>query len=63
MKLAYEQSYSLVSHLVDQHGWHGVAKLLQALAGGMSIQAAFDASLYGQGWQFFYADWRAGLAP
>lgn len=38
--LAYSQSYSLVNHLVQKHGWNVIKELLASSARGESINAA-----------------------
>ncbi len=63
--LAYEQSHSLVAHLVDRYGWHTLRELLERLAAGGEWQAAVDAAWrdYGMKWPALLAEWRAGVKP
>lgn len=61
--LAYRQSYSLVSFLVEEYGWHHLRSLLFALTEGAAIADAFGQaySLYGLSYLDFENRWRRRL--
>lgn len=60
---AYEQSYSLVSFMVDRYGWHNMAELLQRLGKQQEWSLAV-ADVYGEfglDWPAIQDEWQAGL--
>jgi len=61
VKLAYQQSQSLVSYLLEEYGWYRLRDYLDALAAGESFADAFVAAygVYGLTYQMFEADWRS----
>jgi len=63
VRLAYEQSYSLVHFLVDQFGWHKMAELLERLGKRQAWQTAIAAVYhdYGLDWPAILKEWQASL--
>jgi len=61
--VAYEQSYSFVSYLVEQFGWHTVRDLLLAYAEDMTTVRAFSSvfSDFGLSYEILQREWRAGI--
>jgi tetratricopeptide (TPR) repeat protein len=59
--IAYDQSHSLVSHLVTAYGWHKVNDLLRALGTGLKTEAAFAKAFedYSLTYPAIIAEWRA----
>jgi tetratricopeptide (TPR) repeat protein len=67
--LAYQQSYSLVSYLVTNYGWHRVTRILTGLGDGMSLEVALAEALkeYSLSYAALLQEWREsierGMAP
>ena len=63
VRLAYEQSYSLVYFLVDRFGWHKMAELLERLGKRQAWQAAIAAVYhdYGLDWPAILKEWQTSL--
>jgi flagellin len=59
-RLAYAESISAVHHLVEQHGDAAVRELVAALAGGATLDAAFEAATGGD-FRAFEDDWLASI--
>ena len=62
--LAYEQSHSLVSFMVDHYGWHKMSQLLESIGKGLSWQdsVAIVYQDYGLDWPAILGEWQAGLS-
>lgn len=62
--LAYQQSWSLVNHLVTSYGWHRLAAILNALGEGLSPERAIARALedYGLTFEGLLGEWRETLA-
>lgn len=62
---AYQQSYSLVSYLVDTYGWHRVNAILTGLGKGMNIASAIASALqdYSLGYDGLIKEWSAAMKP
>jgi hypothetical protein len=43
--LAYEQSKSFVSHVIQEHGWDAIQEILGRMRDGLDVSAAFDRTL------------------
>ena len=63
VRLAYEQSHSLVHFMVDRFGWHKMTELLKRLARRQAWQTAITAVYhdYGLDWPAIRAEWQASL--
>lgn len=63
VKLAYEQSYSLVSFFIGQYGWHKMADVLAEIAAGRPAPEAIGRALadYAVDYDTFLTQWRARL--
>lgn len=63
VRLAYEQSYSLVSFLIDRFGWHKMTELLERLGKRQTLQIAIAAVYhdYGLDWPAILKEWQASL--
>lgn len=63
VRLAYEQSYSLVSFLIDRFGWHKMTELLERLGKRQALQTAIAAVYhdYGLDWPAILKEWQASL--
>jgi tetratricopeptide (TPR) repeat protein len=61
--LAYEQSYSLVSFMVDRYGWHKMSELLESFGRSHSWQEAIDVVYhdFGLKWTDIDREWRESL--
>ncbi len=61
--LAYEQSYSFVSYLIDRFGWYQMAELLPLFKSGSGTRDAIDLVYgdYGVGFVSLERDWRRQL--
>jgi len=64
VRLAYEQSYSLVNFMVDQFGWHKMTELLQRLGKRQGWQTAIAEVYhdYGLDWPAIQTEWQASLS-
>jgi tetratricopeptide (TPR) repeat protein len=62
-RLAYEQSYSLVSFMVDRFGWHKMTELLERLGRRQAWQSAIADVYqdYGLDWPAILTEWQANL--
>lgn len=62
--LAYEQSFSLVSFMVDRYGWHKIPELLEAIGKGKPWQEAIAEVYQGYGldWPGIQREWQASLS-
>lgn len=60
--VAYQQSWSLVNHLVNAYGWHRVSAILLALGEGTTIEEAIVRVLgdYGVNYGGLVREWREG---
>jgi len=58
---AYQQSYSLVNHLVETYGWHRVREILGHLGKGMNIGSAIATTLrdYGITYDGLISEWQS----
>jgi tetratricopeptide (TPR) repeat protein len=61
--LAYEQSYSLASFMVDSYGWHNMIELLESLGKrtAWSVAVAEVYREYGLDWSAIQNEWQAGM--
>jgi len=57
--VAYWESYSAVSYLIDRHGLYRVKEFLQSLSGGSDLEQAFKGS-FGQTYSEFVSTWGKG---
>ncbi len=64
VRLAYEQSYSLVHFMVDQFGWHKMTELLEKLGKRQDWQTAIADVYqdYGLDWPAIQSEWQANLS-
>lgn len=64
VELAYQQSYSLVRHMVTLYGWHTMKELLANLGEGRSFDAAAERAYREVGRSFgeIFAEWRDRLS-
>jgi len=64
VRLAYEQSYSLVLFMVDQFGWHKMTELLERLGKRQAWQRAIAEVYhdYGLDWPAIRSQWQASLS-
>jgi tetratricopeptide (TPR) repeat protein len=62
--LAYEQSYSLVSFMVDRYGWHKITDLLKSIGKREHWQDAITDVYqdYGLDWPAIRREWQASLS-
>jgi tetratricopeptide (TPR) repeat protein len=62
--LAYEQSYSLVSFMVDRYGWHKIPELLESIGKRKPWQDAIADVYqdYGLDWPTILREWQASLS-
>ena len=62
--LAYEQSYSLVSFMVDRYGWHKIPELLENIGKQKPWQDAIADVYqdYGLDWPAILREWQASLS-
>ena len=62
--LAYEQSYSLVSFMVDRYGWHKIPELLESIGKRKPWQDAIADVYqdYGLDWPAILREWQASLS-
>jgi hypothetical protein len=60
---AYQQSHSMVSHIVTVYGWHRVKAILTGLGKGMNIASAIAAALqdYSLSYDGLIREWRETL--
>ncbi len=58
--LAYQQSHSMVSYLVDTYGWHRVTEILTHLGRGLNITAAIASTFgdYGITYETLIMEWQ-----
>lgn len=61
--LAYEQSYSLASFMVESYGWHNMRELLETLGKQLewSVAVAEVYREYGLDWPAIQNEWQAGI--
>ena len=61
--LAYEQSYSLASFMVESYGWHNMRELLETLGKQLewSVAVAEVYREYGLDWPAIQDEWQAGI--
>lgn len=61
--LAYQQSYSLVSFMVDRYGWHKLRELLEGLGNGRDWRVVMAEVYldYGLDWPAIQNEWLASL--
>jgi tetratricopeptide (TPR) repeat protein len=61
--LAYEQSYSLVSFMVDRYGWHKISELLERVGKRQPWRDAIATVYqdYGLDWPAILREWQASL--
>lgn len=61
--IAYEQSYSMVNHMIDNYGLFKMAELLKQIgkAGDWQASVAFVYEDYGLDWPAILREWQAGL--
>ena len=61
--LAYEQSYSLASFMVDSYGWHNMIELLESLGKrtAWSVAVAEVYREYGLDWPAIQNEWQVGM--
>ena len=61
--LAYEQSYSLASFMVENYGWHNMTELLENLGKRQewSLAVADVYREYGLDWPAIQIEWQAGI--
>lgn len=57
--VAYRESYSAVSYLIDRHGFYRMKEFLQSLSGGSDLEQAFKGS-FGQTYSEFVSTWGKG---
>jgi tetratricopeptide (TPR) repeat protein len=57
--VAYRESYSAVSYLIDRHGFYRMKEFLQSLSEGMDVEQAFRGA-FGQTYSEFVAAWGKG---
>ena len=57
--VAYRESYSAVSYLIDRHGFHRMKEFLQSLSGGSDLEQTFRAS-FGVSYSEFVSTWGKG---
>lgn len=57
--VAYWESYSAVSYLIDRHGLYRMKEFLQSLSGGSDLEQAFRGS-FGQTYSEFVSTWGKG---
>lgn len=57
--VAYRESYSAVSYLIDRHGFHRMKEFLQSLSGGSDLEQAFKGS-FGVSYSEFVSTWGKG---
>ena len=57
---AYQQSYSMVSYIVQTYGWHRIKAILSALGAGMKIDRAIASALqdYSVSYDALIREWR-----
>ena len=62
--LAYEQSYSLVSFMVDRYGWHKIPELLKSIGKRKPWKIAIAEVYqdYGLDWPAILREWQASLS-
>jgi len=62
--LAYEQSYSLVSFMVDRYGWHKIPELLESIGRRKPWQDAIADVYqdYGLDWPAILKEWQASMS-
>ncbi|WP_168205967.1 peptidase MA family metallohydrolase [Geobacter sp. FeAm09] len=62
--LAYQQSYSMVNHLVTTYGWYRVKQILVGLGNGLNAEAAIAAALadFNLTYDGIIREWRERLA-
>ncbi|KIE42184.1 MULTISPECIES: peptidase MA family metallohydrolase [Geobacter] len=60
VRLAYEQSYSLVNFIVSAHGWHRVRMVLEYLGNGLPLGKAMNRAFADVGLDYdgLFAQWR-----
>jgi len=60
VRLAYEQSYSLVDFIVSAHGWHRLRMVLEDLGSGLSLGAAMNRAFADVGLDYdgLFGQWR-----
>jgi len=63
VRLAYEQSFSLVRFMIENYGWHKIADLLEDLGRKQEWQAAIAEVYqdYGLDWPAINREWQASL--
>jgi tetratricopeptide (TPR) repeat protein len=63
VRLAYEQSFSVTSFMVDNYGWHKMKELLESLGRNQAWQSAIASVYidYGLDWPAIQAEWLASL--
>ncbi len=61
--LAYEQSHSLVSFMVDRYGWHKISELLTSIGRQVPWQEAISDVYqdYGLDWSIILREWQDSL--
>ncbi len=61
--LAYEQSYSLAQHMVENYGWYKMAELLESVGKNSNWQdsVAVVYEDFGLDWPAILNEWRASL--
>ncbi len=59
VSVAYRESYSAVSFLIERHGFYRMKEFLQSLSGGTDLDEAFR-GCFGQTYREFVASWGKG---